>query len=98
MSQQMQPTGTKVLVRPRAGEEKTESGIFLPETTRDKLTVEAEVVAVGPGRRLPNGAYVPVAVEPGQVVVLKTKEQLEVRQGDDLYLLVDEKDLLGVIE
>jgi chaperonin GroES len=94
----MQPTGTKVMVRPRAGEEKTESGISLPETTRDKLTVEAEVVAVGPGRRLPNGGYVPIAVEPGQVVVLRTKEQLEVRNGEETLLLVDEKDLLGVVE
>ncbi len=94
----MQPTGTKVLVKPLVAEEKTEAGIVLPRSAREKASRQAEVIAVGPGRRLSSGTYVPIGVEPGQTVLLRSHEQVEVRKGEETYLLVDERDLLGVVE
>jgi chaperonin GroES len=94
----MQPTGTKVLVKPILAEEKTQAGIFLPQTAPERASIQAEVIAVGAGRRLPNGTHAPIGVEPGQTVILRSHEQVEVRKGEDTYLLVDERDLLGVVE
>ena len=50
-SRMMKPLGDKVLVKPSKGEEKTKSGIVLPDTAKDKPN-EGEVVAVGPGRKM----------------------------------------------
>jgi chaperonin GroES len=96
--ERMQPTGTKVIVKAIPAEEKTEAGIILPQITREKASVQAEVIAGGSGRRLANGSHVPIGVAPGQTVIVRSHEQVEVRKGEVTYLLVDERDLLGVVE
>ena len=93
----IQPTGALILVKPIMVDAQTAGGIFLPDATRDKLTVEGEVIAVGPGRTLWNGDRTPVNVLVGDRVVLGTQEQLEVRVAADVYLLVEENAILGVV-
>ncbi len=61
----IKPLGDRVVVKALEREEKTKSGIVLPDTAKEKPQ-EGEVVAVGEGRTLDNGQTVPVAVKPGE--------------------------------
>ncbi len=90
----LQPLADKVLVRPGPEEEKTESGIILPDTARKKPQ-EGEVLAVGPGR-WDDGKRVPVSVKIGDTVVYSKYGGTEISvRGEDLVIL-DEEQILAV--
>jgi chaperonin GroES len=92
------PLATKVLVE-REVETVTPGGIVIPDTAQDKKSVWARVIAVGPGRLLPDGGprLDPVCA-PGDRVVLEKWDGREFQiDGRDL-LLVDESGVLGVVE
>ncbi len=93
----LQPLGDRVVVRPKEGKEMTVGGILLPDMAR-KRPQEGEVVAVGKGRILKDGARVPVSVEPGDVVIYSKYAGTEVKvEGEDLVIL-EEDAVLAVKE
>lgn len=77
-------------------EEKTASGIVLPDTAKEKPQ-EAEVVAVGPGR-YEDGKLVAVDVKVGQRVIFSKYAGTEVKVDNTEYLIVRESDILAVVE
>ena len=64
MATNLKPLGDRVIVKPKAKEEMTKSGIVLPDTASEKPQ-EGSVLAVGPGRVLDNGKRVEMEVKTG---------------------------------
>ncbi|MBY0262744.1 MAG: co-chaperone GroES, partial [Phycisphaerales bacterium] len=64
----IKPLEDRVLVKPIESESKTASGIFLPESAKEK-PVRGEVVSTGPGKRLDNGQRAQMSVKKGDTVV-----------------------------
>lgn len=83
------PIGERVLAKPVEAEEKTTSGIVLPDTAKDKPQT-ARVVAVGDGQ---DGGVVE-----GSVVVYAKFSGTEIKVDDEAHLILDSDDLLGIIE
>jgi len=78
-------------------EEKTKSGIVLPDTAKEKPQ-EGEVIAVGSGRLLETGQRVPIDLKPGDKILFSKYSGNEVKIDDVDYLIMRESDILGVIE
>lgn len=93
----IRPLGDRIVVKPMPSEEKTKSGIVLPDTAKEKPQ-EGEVVAVGNGRLLETGQRVPIDLEPGDKILFSKYAGNEVKIDDVEYLIMREADILGVIE
>lgn len=94
MFEKIKPLSDRVLVKRVAQEEKTASGIIIPDAAKEKAQTGA-VIAVGPGRRDASGAVLPMGVKVGDTVYFGKYSGTEA--GDD-YLIVKEDEILGVIE
>ncbi|NPV28957.1 MAG: co-chaperone GroES [Firmicutes bacterium] len=93
----LRPLGDHVVVKPLSREEKTEGGIILPDTAKEKPQ-EGEVIAVGPGRLLENGTRVQPEVKVGDRVVYAKYGGTEVKIEGVEYLIMRESDILAVKE
>jgi len=93
----LKPLSDHVLVKPLSKEEKTEGGIYLPDTAKEKPQ-EGEVIAVGPGRMLDNGTRVAPEVKVGDKVIYAKYGGTEVKIGDEEYLIMRESDILAIKE
>lgn len=93
----IKPMEDRVLVKPIENESKTASGIYLPESAKEK-PVRGEVVAVGPGRRLENGQRAQMSVTKGDTVVYGKYAGTEVELKGDKLLILKETELLGIID
>ncbi|HHY29120.1 MAG TPA: co-chaperone GroES [Syntrophaceticus sp.] len=93
----LKPLGDHVLVKPLSKEEKTEGGIYLPDTAKEK-SQEGEIIAVGPGRMLENGTRVAPEVKEGDKVIYAKYGGTEFKVGDEEYLIMRESDILAVKE
>lgn len=92
----IKPLEDRVLVMPIESESKTASGIYLPESAKEK-PVRGEVVAVGPGKRLDNGKRAEMSVRRGDTVVYGKYAGTEVEIKGQKHLILRETELLGVI-
>ncbi len=93
----LKPLSDHVLVRPLSKEEKTEGGIYLPDTAKEKPQ-EGEVVAVGPGRMLDNGSRVALEVKAGDKVIYAKYGGTNIKVGEEEYLIMRESDILAIKE
>ena len=84
----LQPLDDRIVVRPSESEEKTASGLVIPDTAKEKPQ-QGEVLAVGPGRRADTtGELVPMDVKVGDIVVYSKYGGTEITQdGEDFALL-----------
>jgi chaperonin GroES len=96
MSINLKPLGNRLVVEPSEGEEKTASGIILPETAKEKPQ-KGVVLAVGPGTRLESGEYQPIQVAVGDNVLYAKYGGTEVKVGDRDLLILREDDILAVL-
>lgn len=88
----IQPLGERVLLQPRNKEEKTASGIFIPESAREEKK-EGTVIAVGvtkEGKELP--------LKPGDRILYGGYSNEEFEMDKKKYLLVEFKDVLAKLE
>ena len=90
------PLGDRVVIRPKEKEEVTKSGIFLPDTAKEKPQ-EGEVVAVGPGRVLDNGNRVAMELKVGQSVLYAKYAGTEFKVDEEELLILREPDILAVV-
>ena len=97
MAPKLKPLADRVIVEPKEQEEMTASGIYVPETAKEKPQ-EAQVVAVGPGRLLDNGERAPMEVKKGDRVIFAKYAGTEIKLEDTTYLILGEKDILAVLE
>ena len=77
-------------------EEKTASGIFLPDTAKEKPS-QGEVVAVGPGKVQDDGKRVALDVKVGDKIIFSKYAGTEVKFEGTKYLIVSERDILAII-
>ncbi|NMB24084.1 MAG: co-chaperone GroES [Firmicutes bacterium] len=92
---QIKPLGDRVVVKVVEQEEKTKSGIVLPDTAKEKPQ-EGEVMAVGPGR-YENGTLIPMHVKQGDRVLFAKYAGTEVKLDGEEYLIMRESDVLGIV-
>jgi len=92
----VKPLEDRLLVEPLENETKTASGIFLPESAKEK-PVRGKVVATGPGRRLENGKLAEMSVKVGATVIYGKYAGSEVEIKGKKLLIIKESELLGVI-
>lgn len=93
----IRPLGDKILVKRVESESKTKSGIYLPETAKEKPQ-EARVVAVGDGKLLDNGQRAAFQVKKGDRILISKWGGTEVKIDDEEYLIMSEDDVLGILE
>jgi chaperonin GroES len=93
----VKPLEDRVLVKPIEPETKTASGIYLPETAKEK-PVRGRVIATGPGKRLDNGNRAKPGVREGDTVVYGKYAGTEVEIKGVKHLILKESELLGVIQ
>lgn len=85
------PLADRVLVKPAPAEEKTASGLFIPDTAKEKPQ-RGEVVAAGPGKK-----DEPLTVKVGDAVLYGKYSGTEISLDGVDYLIMREADLFGII-
>jgi len=93
----LKPLGDRVVIELVQAEEKTASGIVLPDTAKEKPQ-EGKVVAVGTGRVTEQGVRVPLEVSVGDHVIYAQYAGSEVKVDGNEYLILRESDILAVAE
>jgi len=93
------PLGDRVLVRPNiAGDEKSPSGIIIPDTAQKEKPEQGKVVAVGEGKRNEKGDVLPMRIKEGDTVVFSKYGFDEIKIEDEEYYIVSESNILAVIK
>ena len=89
------PLGDRVVVKPQPAEEKTASGLFIPDTAKEKPQ-RGNIVSVGTGR-VENGTKIDMTVKEGDVVLYGKYSGTEITINDEDLLIMRESDILGII-
>jgi chaperonin GroES len=92
----VKPLEDRVLVKPIEKESVTESGLYLPESSKER-PIQGEVVATGPGKLLDNGKRADLSVKKGDRVVYGKYAGTEVEVKGVKHLILRETELLGVV-
>ena len=92
----LKPLEDRIVVKPGEEEEKTVSGIVIPDTAKEKPQEGSVVAAVGPGR-FEEGARVPLDVAVGDTVIYSKYGGTEVKVAGEEYLILSARDVLAVI-
>jgi chaperonin GroES len=90
------PLYDRVLLKRVSGETKSAGGLFIPEAAKEK-PLEAEVIAVGPGRTLDDGNVRAVSVNAGDRVLLGKYTGTEVKLDGVEHVIVREDEILAVL-
>ena len=94
MTVKLQPLADRVVVKPMEKEEKTKSGIYIPDTARERPQ-EGEIIAVGPGRLSEDGKRIAMDIKAGDVVVYAKYGGTEIKVDDDELVILRESDILA---
>ena len=92
----IRPLQDRVLVQRLESEERTSSGIYIPETAKEK-PLEGVVRAVGPGKRADNGEVIALSVAEGDKVLFGKYSGTEITIDSDEVLIMRESDILGIV-
>ncbi|NLW17949.1 MAG: co-chaperone GroES [Firmicutes bacterium] len=93
----LQPLADRIVVKAIQQEERTKSGIVLPDTAKEKPQ-EGEVLAVGPGKVADNGSRIPMEVKVGARVIYSKYAGTEVKIDGEEYLVLRESDVLAIVK
>lgn len=91
------PLGNRVLVRRLEQEEKLKGGILLPDTAKKKQE-QAEVVAIGTGKKDKNGALIPIPVKIGDIIIMEKYSGQDIKLEDEEYVILKADDIIAIIE
>lgn len=92
----IKPLGDRVLVKPLEEKEISKGGIIIPDSAKEKPQ-EAEVVALGTGKRDDDGKLVEFTVKVGDKVLVSKYGGTEVKVEGESYTIMREDDILGII-
>lgn len=92
------PISDHIVVKPVSAEEKSASGIIIPDTVSKERPERGEVISIGPGRQLDNGSLSKMDVKPGQVVLFKKYAPDEVKMGGEEFLIIRMEDVMAIVE
>jgi chaperonin GroES len=93
----LRPLQDRVIVRQSDAEEKTASGILLPDTAKEKPT-KGKVIAVGPGKLDKNGKPMEIGLRVGDTVYYGKYSGTDVEVDGNKFVILRESDVLGVLE
>ena len=96
MVRTFEPMGDRILVKPTDQEEVSKGGIILPDTAKEKPQ-EGEVIAVGPGRLTDEGKRIPLEIKKGDKILYAKYGGTELKEEDEEYLILSERDVLAKI-
>jgi len=94
----IKPLSDHILIEPISREEKTKTGILLPETAEKERPEQGKVIAVGPGRKTSTGKVIPLEVKAGNKVLFTKYGPNEIKVDNKEYLIAKEEDILAIIE
>ena len=92
----IKPLSDRVVVKAQDAEEKTASGIILPDTAQEKPQI-GEIVALGPGKANDAGSIVKMTVKKGDKVLYGKYSGTEISHNGDDLLIMRESDILAVV-
>ena len=95
MAKGLKPLGDRVVVKQEPSEEKTQSGILLPDTAKEKPQV-GTIIAIGSGRVLDNGQRIPMEVKIGDKVIYAKYGGTDVKIDNEEYIILQERDILAI--
>jgi chaperonin GroES len=93
----LKPLGDRLVVQPLEGEEQTSTGIYLPETAKEKPQ-QGEVVAAGPGARDDDGNRISMDVSVGDIVLYARYSGTNIKLDSNEVLIIKESDVLALVE
>ena len=96
MALNLKPLADRVIVEPLEKDEMTASGIYLPETAKEKPQ-EGRVLAVGPGRVNDDGKRSTMEVSEGDKVIFAKYSGTEIKIEEKKLLILSEKDILAIV-
>ena len=94
----LMPIGGNILVKAVKVENRSASGIVLPETVDKEKPQQGEVVALGTGRLAADGKKLPFNVKVGDLVIFKKMTPDEIEVAGEEYLIMDEDAILAIIK
>ena len=94
MTGKLQPLADRVVVKPIAQEEKTKSGIYIPDTAKERPQ-EGEIIAVGPGRLTDDGKRIAMDLKVGDRVIYAKYGGSEIKIEDQDLVIMRESDILA---
>jgi len=94
----LKPINDNIVVKPLVEDEKTASGIILPDTVNKEKPEKGEVIAVGEGRILDTGNRAPMPVKEGDKVIFTKYSPNEIKIDGEEYLVLKESDILAIIQ
>jgi chaperonin GroES len=93
----LRPLGDRMVVKPTEQEEVTSSGIYLPETAKEKPQ-QGSVISVGPGARDEDGDRIAMDVKVGDLVMYAKYSGTTIKISGTEYLILKESDVLAIVE
>lgn len=93
----LRPLGNRVLVRRLEADEKLKGGIILPDTAKKKQE-QAEVIAIGTGKKDKDGKLVPMPVAIGDIILMDKYSGQEVKVNDEEFMIVRADDIIAIVE
>lgn len=93
----LRPLNDRLVIEPKERDEKTASGIILPETAKEKPQ-EGTILAAGPGRMGEDGKRIEMDVTTGDVVLYARYGGTEIKIDDRKLLILKESDILAIVE
>ncbi len=97
MTLKLRPLADRVVIEPMEREERTDAGLYIPETAKEKPQ-QGKVLAVGAGRRDESGVRIAMDVEAGQTVLYAKYAGTEVKIDGKKLLILKETDVLAIVE
>ena len=92
----LRPLGDRVVLKYQEAEEKTQSGIILPDSAKEKPQ-EAVVIAVGPGKQN-DGQICEMQVKEGDKVIFSKYAGTEIKLDNEEFIIVSQNDIIAVVE
>lgn len=92
------PLSNHIFIEPLEEEQKTQSGIIIPDTAEKEKPIKGTIIAVGPGKLNEKGEIIPMSVKVGDLVFFKKYGPDEVEIENKKYLVGDEDDILAILE
>lgn len=93
----IQPLHDRVLIERQETESKTASGLYIPDTNKEKTNL-GKIVAVGQGVRDEKGNLIPLTVKTGDTVLFGAYSGTEVKTEGKSYLVLREDEILGTVQ
>jgi chaperonin GroES len=93
----LRPLHDRILIKRIEEKETLKGGIVIPDTAKEKPQ-EAEVVAVGSGKKEKDGKVVPLDVKAGDRILFGKYSGAEIKMDNEEYLILREEEVLGILE